>query len=39
MIQKILIANRGDKACGLVAKPNCRRTRSGLQAISTRSTA
>jgi hypothetical protein len=39
MIKKILIANRGDKAAGLAAKPNCMGTRSGLQAISTRRTA
>jgi len=39
MIKKILIANRGDKAAGLAAKPNRMSPRSGLQAISTRRTA
>lgn len=38
MIKKILIANRGDKAEGLAAKPNRMSSRSGLQAISSRRT-
>lgn len=38
MINKILIANRGDKAEGLAAKPNRMSSRSGLQAISSRRT-
>lgn len=36
MFKKILIANRGDKAEGLAAKPYCMITRSVMQAISTR---
>jgi hypothetical protein len=36
MLTKILIANRGDKAGGLAAKPNCVSPRSGLQAIAPR---
>lgn len=36
MFQKILIANRGDKAKGLAAKPNRLSTHSVLQASSHR---
>jgi acetyl/propionyl-CoA carboxylase alpha subunit len=38
MMQKILIANRGDKAAGLAAKPHRMGLRSRQQASSPRST-